>query len=80
MGHKKSKWLELISQINWLPTFALIVIHSGAIYGSYLSITSGKWQTIIFGYILGNFNLIFEFVIEKKIFKRFFMSSIFTPL
>ncbi|CAG2118718.1 unnamed protein product, partial [Medioppia subpectinata] len=41
-----------------MQTLGLILLHFGALYGIYSAVKSGKWQTIVFGYILGVFSAI----------------------
>ncbi|CAG2180041.1 unnamed protein product, partial [Oppiella nova] len=52
MKYKKSEWITFLSQIKWSATLAMTLLHCGALYGAYLSIKTGKWQTLVFGYIL----------------------------
>lgn len=49
----KSRIEYCLSQILWMQSFSLIYVHIGAVYGTYLCITSAKWQTIVMTYILG---------------------------
>jgi len=73
----KSDWNDLISKILWAPTILLLSVHTAAIYGIYLSITSAKWQTFIIVYILGKNLFSFLFISFQNIYyKNIFRHSI----
>ena len=50
---KTSELTEFLSQIKWWAVIVVTFLHCGAIYGIYLGIVSGKWQTILLGYVFG---------------------------
>ena len=49
----KNEWFEWLSKIKWSTTIIIVFLHCGAVYGGYLGVVSGKWETIVLGYVLG---------------------------